>query len=161
MSAEDLVNMYGDYKGKKIKLWVKRHQVRKRSHSPKADVSSAKARRTNYDSHLSKMSEVELIIEDLKEKQGTKYTPEQLQAWAHMIHMKKHTSYDYPPDKPFFGKGRKHTTETSMSPRKRINVRSECIDQLEKWHKLMECGAISNEQYAELKDTILKDIKLL
>ena len=62
--------MYGDYKGKQIKLWVKRHQVRKRSHSPKADTSSAKARRTNYDSHLSKMSEVELIIEDLKEKQG-------------------------------------------------------------------------------------------
>ena len=108
------------------------------------------------------MSEVELIIEDLKEKQGTKYTPKQLQARAHMIQMKKRDSYDYPPDKPSFRKGRRHTTETSMSPGKRINMQSECTDQLAKWHKLMECGAIFNKQYAELKDTILeKCFKLL
>ena len=160
MTAEDLNNMYSDYKGKQIKLWVKRNVARKRSHSPsKPDTPSAKARRTNYDSHLRKMSEVELILEELKEKQGTKFTPEQLQTWAHMIHMKKHDSYEYPPDKPFFGKQRKPTTAAALSPGRRINMRSECIDQLEKWHKLMECGAISNEQYAELKDTILKDIK--
>ena len=157
-TTEDLVAMYCDYKGKQIKLWVKRLQARKRSNSPKPGASSAKVRRTNYDSHLDKMSEVELILEDLKEKQGTKYSPEQLHAWAHMIHMKKHDSYECPPDKPFFGKLRKHAAETSLSPGKRINMRSECIDQLEKWHKLMECGAISNDQYKELKDTILKDI---
>ena len=45
-----------------------------------------------------------MIIEDLKENQGTKYTPEQLNMWAHMIHMKKHESYDYPPDNLFFWK---------------------------------------------------------
>lgn len=37
-------------------------------------------------------------------------------------------------------------------------MRSECIDQLEKWHMLMECGVISSDQYKELKDTILKYI---
>ena len=37
-------------------------------------------------------SEVELIPEELKEK----YTPEQLRAWAHMIHC---DLYEYPPDK--------------------------------------------------------------
>ena len=38
-------------------------------------------------------------------------------------------------------------------------MRSECIDQLEKWYGLMEGGAISSETYKELQETILKDIK--
>ena len=45
-----------------------------------------------------------------------------------------------------------------MSPGERINMRSECIDQLEKWHRLMESGAISAQQYHELQQTILSDI---
>ena len=66
-------------------------------------------------------------------------------------------SYDEPPKKPFF-KGTAPTTQ-GMSPAKRITLRSECIDQLEKWHKLMERGAISMEQYKDIQDTILNDIK--
>ena len=157
ITSEDISGMYDDYKGKQIRLWIKRQQAKKRS-SPNPDIPPSNKRRTNYDSHLSKMSEVEMIIEDLKEKHSTKYTPEQLNVWAHMIHTKKHESYDYPPDKPFFGKSRKPSSEC-LSPGKRINMRSECIDQLEKWHRLMECGAISNEEYKELQETILKDIK--
>ena len=36
---------------------------------------------------------------------------------------------------------------------------SECIDQLDKWHKLMEHAAISPEEYKELQAAILTDIK--
>ena len=48
-----------------------------------------------------------------------------------------------------------------ISPCKRVNMHSELIDQLQKWYKLFETGAISDEQYTELKETILGDIKEL
>lgn len=75
----------------------------------------------------------------------------------------KHSSYDYPPDKPFLGKSRKKDSESSaeagISPGKRIGLRSECIDQLDKWHRLRERGVISAEQYEEMQQTILTDIR--
>ena len=46
-----------------------------------------------------------------------------------------------------------------MSPGKRIKYRSECIDQLDKWHALLEKGVIDQAQFKELQDTILHDIK--
>ena len=83
------------------------------------------------------MDEVEEIVEKLSGKHDS-YTPEQLRAWAHMIHLKKHASYDAPPNKPFF-RSKKGTSDSSssvcvQSPGKRINMRSQCIDQLDKWH---------------------------
>ena len=86
------------------------------------------------------MTEVEMIMDKLKEKQYN--TPEQFRALAHVIQMKKYESYEDPPDKLFFGKSRKKTLSTDMqavvSPGKRLSMQSECIDQLDKWHKLME-----------------------
>jgi len=35
----------------------------------------------------------------------------------------------------------------------------QCIDQLSKWHVLLESEAITEAQYNELKATILDDIK--
>ena len=35
----------------------------------------------------------------LKVKDDDKYTPEQFQAWAHIIQMKNYESYENPPDK--------------------------------------------------------------
>lgn len=75
-----------------------------------------------------------------------------------MLHLKKHTSYDEPPDKPFFKLKGSAAKAQGISPAKRITLRSECIDQLDKWHKLMEKGAISTEQYKDLQDTIMNDI---
>ena len=46
-----------------------------------------------------------------------------------------------------------------VSPGKRLNMRSECIDQLEKWHRLMQNGVITPEQYKEIQDNILSNIK--
>lgn len=162
----DIDTMYNDCKAKQINLWMKCSwkNKRKRTQSPSSNVSDPppKSKQSNYDAHLRKMSDVELIVDELKGMHAEKYSPEQLQAWAHMIQMKRHESYDLP-DKPFFGKSRRRVLEsteaTSISPGKRLNMRSECIDQLEKWHALMERGAISAEQYKELQKTILTDIK--
>ena len=138
---------------------------RKRSHSPSASDLPPTSNRSNYGSHLTKMTEVEVIMDELKEKHEDTYTPEQIRAWAHAIHMNKYESYENPPDKPFFGKSRKKALSTAteaviISPGERLNMQSECIDQLDKWHKLMERGAISPEQYAELQATFLTDIKV-
>ena len=77
-----------------------------------------------------------------------------------MINTRKHESMDIPPDKPFFGKKRKSDiTSIGVSPGERVSLRSECINQLDKWHQLRERGVISNEQYEDLQKTILTDIK--
>lgn len=100
---------------------------------------------------------------------------EQFNAWAHMIHTKKHGTYDVPPDLPYFTKSKKKghekkagpvETDTSqsrpvnvgVSPGKRVNLRSECISQLDKWHSLFEKQCITQEQYDQLRDAILKDV---
>ena len=104
-------------------------------------------------------------MDELEERHGTskKYSPEQFRAWAHMLQLKKHDSYDMPPNKPFF-KSRKQTDDVtaldkSLGPGKRISYRTECIEQLGKWHLLMEKGAISHSQFQKLQETILCDIK--
>ena len=72
--------------------------------------------------------------------------------------MKKHDSLDNPPDKPLFKK--KQAESSTKSPGKRIQYRSECIDQLDKWHSLLSRGVIK-QQYSELQESILSDIKRL
>ena len=107
------------------------------------------------------MSDVDDIVTKLKAKHGEKYTPVQLNCWAHMIHTHKHESLDNPPNKSFFGKRNPSGAGTSsVSPGKRISLRSECINQLDKWHQLKERGVISHEEYEELQKTILVDIIL-
>ena len=124
------------------------------------------------------ISNVETIIEKLKEKHGENgYPVEQFNCWAHMINSGKWSSYDAPPDLPFFKKPKdkekpiekesdmpeKSSCSTAASvansPTKRLNLRMQCIDQLSKWHVLLESGAINKSQYEELKGTILEDIK--
>ena len=111
------------------------------------------------------MAEVEEILERLTQKHQENYTPEQLRAWAHMIQMKKHSSYDAAPLKPFFAKrGESPATQeapSAISPLKKITLRSECIQQLSQWHQLMEKGAISAEDYRDMQQTIFKDIKIV
>ena len=68
--------------------------------------------------------------------------------------MKKHQSYDIAPDKPFFKKKSKSTEKQSSSiasPKKRIELRSECMDQL------ADQAVISEDQYRDLQRKILKD----
>ncbi len=184
---EDVSRMYQQYRGRKeIVLWVKIQSKTKKQPikgtcgqkrlSVSEDGSNAKsppikkAKKDtlpqkggpNYGKHLQKMSELDDIVEELnaKHQDSGKYTAEQIRVWAHMLQMQKHDSYVYPPAKRFFKSGKDAPkVQEGLSPAKRLNMRTECIDQLDKWHSLMERGAITAEQYKEYQDTILADMK--
>ena len=112
-----------------------------------------------------KLSEVEDIVKKLKKKHGTKYSVEKLNIWAHMLHIEKHDSEEIPPDVPYF-RGRSGSSafssvslmEATNSPRNRVSLRTECIDQLSKWHGLLEKQVITQDDYNKVQQTILKDI---
>ena len=130
------------------------------------------------------ISEVEEIIKKLREKHGNAYSVEKRNCWVHVLNVGKYFSYDEPPDFPFF-KQRKEkridaqqssvstdsgstastsslSTSTALvcnSPSKCVGLRTQCIDQLSKWHSLLNTGAIDQAQYDELKEAILGDIK--
>ena len=100
-----------------------------------------------------------------------------------MIQSEKHSSLEKPPDLPFFKTKNKNKCAnsentssssstssssvqssptpiaTSMSPSKRVALRSECMKQLDTWHSLLEKGSINKEQYEEIQHGILQDIK--
>ena len=105
---DDLANMYTEYKGKRcVLMWIKCERAPKRlkpaGEGDESIVPNPKRPSPGYSTHMKNMAEVEEILEELKKHADT-YTPEQLHAWAHMIQMKKHSSYDLAPSKPFFGK---------------------------------------------------------
>ena len=185
VSNDDLKEMYQCYKNRRdILLWCHGQsdikstsplQPRKRG-SNDASTSEGKPPSKRTSSSIAcaeKIKDVEDIVKQLEEKHGPKYSVEQFNAWAHMINLKKHTSFDSPPNLPYFRGYSKKTTSPqppdsdchgtqltagTVSPGKRISHRSECINQLDKWHTLYEKGAITKEQYDELQCTILKDI---
>lgn len=125
-------------------------------------------RSTKSDAIAQKINDAEEVMNTLA-KIHKNYTSEQLSSWAHLIQMGKHHSYDNPPDYPYF-KGNKRSRRKSadsgdelprsptFSPCKKVQIRSECIDQLQKWHNLLEKGGISKEQYEELQKTIMADM---
>ena len=98
--------MYAEYDSKRtreIMLWCSNP----RQH--KSDVSteggSRKKRSLTFDkpreevprptkkqATAQKIKDVEAIVDTLKDKHGSAYSVEQLNAWAHMIHMEKHVS---------------------------------------------------------------------
>ena len=51
------------------------------------------------------------------------------------------------------------SSNQTMSPAKRVALRTQCTEQLERWHQLMEKGGITKEQYDDLQDNILSEIK--
>ena len=114
-------------------------------------------------SNKCKIDEAGDILQDLTNKHGNKYTPEELHAWAEMLQMKSHTSREVPPSKPFFKsnhkepKVRENSTSVSSCSPSRIHARTECIEQLQKIGNLLEKG-ISQEQHDKLQKSIMKDI---
>jgi hypothetical protein len=122
----------------------------------------SKKNQSKYSGQMQRMDELEEIVEQLSRKHEKNFTPEQIRAWGHMIQMRKHESYENPPDKPFFrskATSSKPITSDSLSPGRRISYRTQCIDQLDKWHLLMERGALSPEQYKDMQQSILADIQ--
>lgn len=165
---------YGSKKKKELlTLWCfsqGKDNKTKRAQSEK----SSKPGSSRYEAHNAKMAKVDEIYKKIHNEHGSRYSTEQKRAWAHLIELGKHDSITQPPRKRFFqstsstmsGSPAKSTasvtTSVTTSPgRRRVSIRSECIDQLQKWHSLLDCGAISRQQYDELQSTILSDIKNL
>ena len=118
--------------------------------------------RSKYSAEHNKMFELQEIVDELEKRHSKKYTLEQFRAWGNLMMMKKHDSYDHPPEKPFFKqKKEEQPAAGARSPSKRIHYRSECMDQLDKWHSLLQRGVITQDQYTEMQESILSDIKKL
>ena len=146
--------------------------LKKRQRTDESDNEPKVKGRSRFENALEKkMTKVEEAFEALQKKHASSYKPEQLWAWANMIQMQKHTSLEELPPGRFFKKTtvqiESDNTSTSkissdkvvMLPTKRLSLCSQCIEQLEKWHRLMESGAISKEQYDELQMKLFSDIK--
>ena len=110
-SDSDLAQMYEEYRLKRcvIRLWclcetkdnavavdTKKHGRENEEGEP---LSSAKRGTCQQ-----RMQAIEDIVDKLREKHEGEFSIEKLNAWAHMIHMGKHASYDNPPDLPYFKK---------------------------------------------------------
>ena len=110
------------------------------------------------------MAKVETTEEKLREKHEGVYTEEQLICWAHLIQMKKHTSYDVAPNKPFWkvsnmlsDKGDR--SSCTVSPSKSVNLRGQCVTQLLQLHQLLERGGITQQQYDDMHGAIMGETK--
>ncbi|MBA4719390.1 MAG: hypothetical protein HRO68_09965 [Nitrosopumilus sp.] len=151
---EDLKNMYHTHQKKRqVSFWLKCKSKAKKRSGDSNDTPQSK-RQSDL---VNTMVEVGGTIDKLKEIHGDKYSDLQLNCWAHMVNSNRHQSLEDAPDRSFFGKKKKESL--GVSPGKKISLRSECINQLDKWHQLKERGVITEDQYAELQATILTDIK--
>ena len=162
---DDLSDMYVAFKGKHdILLWCWYSDPKNESVIEHEATSSkpSGSKNSKKESISRKITNVEEIVSTLRNIHNEKYSVEQLNAWAHMLELKKHDSYDMPPNLPYFKKRQKalsgNEPSNSLSPCKRIKLRSECIDQLNKWHDLLEKGGINKEQYDKLQKTIMDDM---
>ena len=171
----DLEEMYNDYPKKHdFLLWcytdvggeTTAEVIGQKRSAPVEVTSSAPKPKLTC---VRKINEVEDIIKDLKQRHGEAFTVEQFSMWAHVVHIGKHVSREAPPNLPFF---RRHKSATppstsglpgtssteAVSPGKRISLRSECMNQLDKWHSLLDRGIITQEQYEDMQKAILNDM---
>ena len=175
-SDSDLEQMYEECRLKRcvIRLWclceTKDNAVavdtKKRGRESEEGEPLSSAKRSTCQQ---RMQAIEDIVDKLREEHEGEFSIEKLNAWAHMIHMGKHASYDNPPDLPYFKKCSKKSGSaaqptvdqavSSLSPAKRVQLRSECIDQLSKLHSLLEKGGMPTEQYNALQEAIFTDIQ--
>ena len=180
-SDADLTEMYTIYdKKKEILLWCQcfhgknKPNPKKRGREDGADdermLSTSSSKKADI---KKKIEDVEVIVKELEEKNSALLSAEQYNAWAHLIHTKKYASYDVPPKLPYFKKTKGQSSRAPdsverpktpiesgsvrVSPRKRVNLRGECISQLDQWHSLLKKECITQEQYDQLRETILKD----
>ena len=165
---DDVLKMHEEHQGcRSVNLWmkVKATQWKRPNESSDTPFTSQTKRAKACESHLEKMDKLQKIVDKLKEKhkegQYSHFSSAQFHCWGNTIQLGHHDSYDQPPNKPFFGVTKKAAASVpgAVSPGKRIHLWSECIDQLTKWHKLMDDGVITLEEYQDMHKTILGDIK--
>jgi len=155
-SENDVTEMYNIYNGRKeILLWCSKENHLK-----------SVPKHLSYEGHIDKMAEVETIEEKLRKKHKDVYTEEQLRCWVHLIQMKKHTSYDEAPNKPFWkvskvltDKGKGDKSSSTVSPSKSVSLRGQCVTQLLQLHQLLERGGITQQQYDDMQGAIMVEVK--
>jgi hypothetical protein len=116
--------------------------------------------RSRFESAYEKeMTEVEEVYENLREKHGSKFKPEQLRAWANMIQLDKHSSLENPPVGRFFkspNQNKSSDSESSatasvagettavsqspaeptvLSPAKRVTLRTQAVGEVAQPHE--------------------------
>ena len=181
-NSDDLDDMYEAYNSahkSEIMIWcdgvdaTKANRKKRPSPTSDDDDSAPRKKSSCSDSISKKLEEVDSIYDELESKHRSSYSKEQLRMWARMVQMQKWSSYENPPNKPFFKSAstatRKESPEKSsnagnamgISPVRRSNLRSQYMNQVDQWHKLLEARAISQEEYDEHKSAILNDMKKL
>ena len=168
--------MYNEYRGKKeIILWFYANNKpdegskkgKKRTHSP---GEAEHTKRANYrtTAQTEKMEKVEKILKKLKEKHTGDYTEEKLRAWAHLIQMEKHTLLIPSHLICHISRDANVQTHRYLIPLHKhqqaylhasdFNMRTACIEQLDKWYSLLEKGGITQQQYDQLQEKIMSDM---
>lgn len=167
-SDEDLQEMYSIYSGKKeILLWCFLPGKQPKRPAPTGQDNSNSKRSKIVEVNSNKMMEVQEIVTKLQSKHGANFSPEHYHAWGQLIQIKKHSSCDEPPAYSFFknrAKSKPATAPTASampSPIKRVQLRTELFTQLEKLGGLFDKGSLTQEQFEELKQNVLGDIKEL
>ena len=180
---EDLKDMYRTYSSRReVLIWcfIQDEACTVASNKRKQQCASAPdSKRTKCSTAIEKkMTEAKDIVRLLREKHGEQFSTEQFHAWSQLVQLGKHASHDKPPDYPFFRTSKKksiHSAESSpsatattptkstapavgMSPGRRVNLRTECLQQLKQLGELLENGSISPDQHLKLKEAIMSDI---
>ena len=111
-----VLKMYNEYRSKRCEIHLgclcltnensvsssERDQGRKLNHEgEETELLAPSVKRGTCQQQI---QQVEDIVEKLREKHGKKFSVEKVNAWAHMINMGKHSSYDAPPNFPYFDK---------------------------------------------------------
>ena len=111
-TEEDVSSMIDKHKkAREVRLWCyescqSAHTCSKtvtKSRSPECQPESAykRPRTTKYDGYVKTLAKVDEIFKELDEKHHGEFSPEQLNAWAHLVQSGKYTSLDKAPDMPF------------------------------------------------------------
>ena len=183
-TEEDVSSMIDKHKkAREMRLWCyescqsthSKTAMKSRSPERQPESTCKRPRTTKYDGYVKALAKVDEIFKELDEKHHGKFSPEQLNAWAHLVQSGKYASLDKAPDMPFFrGKDKRKdcspssplhssasqsTSSVGVSPGRRVGLRTECIDQLKKWHTLLLDGAITKAQYDDFQAKILSDME--
>lgn len=101
IADDDLHDMYQAHRKNKIMFWVYTG-MKKRPQTPDASHPS-KVSMTGYNSHVQEMLiKIEEIVDDLEKQHKETYTRERYNVLAHMINLRRHSSRESAPHKPYF-----------------------------------------------------------
>lgn len=139
------------------------------------EIERTQKRKKKKSSFDERLEQVDNIVDDLREINGSKYSSIQYRVWAETIFASRHTDRHNPPAGSFWrGKNVKQSTHPLPStPPKQLNVRtcitpvkaaelkSTYIKQIKELHSLIEIGAISSDDFKKQRDIILEQMNKL